>query len=212
MPVTITKTAYQFAELSEKAKKKARDWMRSADSFEADFEDFEDFENVAAILGIEFKQRQIPLMSGKTRSESAIFYSGFSSQGDGACFEGSFAYAKGMAKKIRDYAPKDETLHNIADRLAELQRKNFYRVSGSVSHSGHYYHRYCTSFDVVDSRSGDNVAADVETEMTEIIRDFMLWIYRQLESEYEYRMSDEAIDETIAANEYLFDEDGNLSS
>lgn len=30
------------------------------------------------------------------------------------------------------------------------------------------------------------------------------WLYRQLEREYDYLSSDEAVDETIAANEYTF--------
>jgi hypothetical protein len=36
----------------------------------------------------------------------------------------------------------------------------------------------------------------------------MKWMYRQLEAEYEYLTSDEAITETIRSNEYEFTEDG----
>ena len=39
----------------------------------------------------------------------------------------------------------------------------------------------------------------------------MRWSYRLLEREYEYLTSDDAIKETIEANEYEFDENGNLA-
>ena len=34
------------------------------------------------------------------------------------------------------------------------------------------------------------------------------WLYRQLEAEYDYLTSDEAIDDSIIANEYTFTENG----
>ena len=36
----------------------------------------------------------------------------------------------------------------------------------------------------------------------------MLWIYRQLEKEYDYRNADEQLDDGIRCNEYLFTETG----
>jgi hypothetical protein len=36
----------------------------------------------------------------------------------------------------------------------------------------------------------------------------MRWIYRQLEAEYDYRMSAESVEESILINEYEFDENG----
>ena len=48
-------------------------------------------------------------------------------------------------------------------------------------------------------------------ELEELLRDFMQWIYRQLEAEYEYQTSDEAIAENFTANETEFDADGNLA-
>ena len=43
------------------------------------------------------------------------------------------------------------------------------------------------------------------------MRDFAQWIYDGLEAEYEYRQSDEVIDEAMIANEYEFTEDGELA-
>jgi hypothetical protein len=210
MPHVIEKTAYRFDELDDSAKERARDWWRQGESYDSDdLLDREDFETIAAILGIEFKQRAVPLMNGKTRYESTIYYSGFSSQGDGACFEGSYAYAKAAPKRIRDYARNDTRLHKIADELQAIQRKAFYSLTATVEHSGHYYHEYCTRIDVEDSRGFDMPEIDnLSDAIAECLRDFMRWIYRQLEQEYEYRMSDENVDESIRINGYDFDESG----
>lgn len=40
------------------------------------------------------------------------------------------------------------------------------------------------------------------------MRDFADWIYERLSDEYDYQTSDSAVEETIRANEYEFDEDG----
>jgi hypothetical protein len=44
----------------------------------------------------------------------------------------------------------------------------------------------------------------------EAFKDFAGWIQGQLQAEYDHLTSDEAIEETIIANEYEFDEEGNL--
>lgn len=65
------------------------------------------------------------------------------------------------------------------------------------------------SVEVWDER--DHYAAlniEDEEELTQCLRDFADWIYRKLEAEYEYRMSDENVDEAIRINEYDFDESG----
>lgn len=207
MPITKEVTLYTFEELSDDAKERARDWWRGCEIADCDNEfQFDDFVRVGDILGVTFKKRAIPLVGGGTRYDPTIYYSGFSSQGDGACFEGSYAYVKGCAKAIRDYAPKDETLHRIADDLAEAQRKSFYRIRATMEHRGHYYHSGCMRVE----HHGDNPAARHEDEesVTQAMRDFADWIYKQLEADYDYRMSDEAVDESILANEYTFTKDG----
>ena len=47
-----------------------------------------------------------------------------------------------------------------------------------------------------------------ETDLTEAARDFMRWIYRQLEAAYEWENAVEQVDDSIRANEYEFTEDG----
>jgi hypothetical protein len=45
--------------------------------------------------------------------------------------------------------------------------------------------------------------------LKDILRDYMRWIYRTLEKEYDYMTSEEAIKETIIANDYEFTKDGS---
>ena len=96
-------------------------------------------------------------------------------------------------------------MHGIADRLQAIQRRNFYQLAAEASHRGRYYHEYTMSVDVSRfSRTGQPPTDDAEEVVTEIFRDLARWLYRQLEREYDYLSSDEAVDETIATNEYTF--------
>lgn len=204
MSRTIETQVFTFAELSEEAKEVARDWYRGL-GFESDeLTDYDDWTQVAAILGIEFDTR-------RNSSQPAIYWSGFYSQGDGACFEGRYKYAKGAAKKIRDYAPKDLELHKIADSLQSAQSRNFYSLEANTKHSGHYYHSGCMSVDVEDSRDMWRDIGEAGNDVTQALRDFADWIYACLESQNDYRMSDESVDESILANGYEFDEGGNAA-
>ncbi len=59
-----------------------------------------------------------------------------------------------------------------------------------------------------DSPNYQDMTADAEEAVIEALRDLARWLYRQLEREYEYLTSDEAVDEAIIANEYTFTETG----
>jgi len=210
MPELICTTVYQFAELSDSAKEKARSWYRELGPHD-DWWDavYEDFARICDILGIQLKTRPVRLKGGGTRQEPCIWFSGFSSQGDGACFEGYISYAKCAAVRIRDYAPTDMTLHGIADRLQVIQRRNFYQLRAEVSHRGRYHHEYTMSVDVRrDSPTWQPPTEDAEETVTEALRDLARSLYRQLQAEYDHLTSDEAIEEGIVVNAYTFTEGG----
>lgn len=210
MPEVIETTVYQLADLSDAAKENARAWYREG-AFDHGWHDFiyEDFARICAILGITLKTRPVRLMGGGTRADPCIWFRGFWSQGDGACFEGSYAHAKGAPTGIRAYAPQDQELHRIADTLQAIQRRNFYQLRADIRHRGHYYHEYCMVIEVErDSPTGQGLAAKAEEIVTEALRDLALWLYRQLEREYEYQNSDNVIDEAIIINAYTFTEAG----
>ena len=195
---------YTFAELSESAKEAAIQWYQEGSSkfFRPDYDDFV---RVAEILGFHLKQNRIRLVNREYRDKPAIYYTGFYSQGDGACFEASYCYAKGSCAEIRKYAPKDAALHSIADRLFAMQQPLFYRLTAESKHSGYYYHEYSMSICL-----NDEYESDIEANMAECFRDLARWLYCQLESEYEYVTSREYAIEGIAANQYEFTESGEV--
>jgi hypothetical protein len=140
-----------------------------------------------------------------------IYYTGFWSQGDGACFEGNI------------YAPL--FINNFADTDYPMLRMLLDVGGGiylSVKHSGHYYHENCTSwsyevdsFEVALSSTNDfqdevirsyDQALDLEThefekEAIEFMKGKMRELYRRLEEEYNHLTSDESVWEAIIANE-----------
>ena len=200
---TTSRTLYRFAELSDAAKEAACDWFR-VDGIHDDWYEhvYEDAERVAALIGVSFDEKRVPLMSGSTRGAPMIWFSGFSSQGDGACFGGAYAYAKGAPKAVRGYAPLDTELHAIADELQALQRPNFYRLEASCVHAGHYYHSGCMSVSVGLADSGFcDGAADTEAAVTGLMRRFADWIYARLSQEYDHHTSDATVQENIEAND-----------
>lgn len=210
---TSTRTLYKFEELSDTAKEKARDWYREGNTTDEFWSESvkEDAACMADILGIDLNQTRKTLMGGGHRYAPTIYWSGFCSQGDGACFEGKYAYKKGAVKAIKSESPTDVKLHQIAQDLQDAQRKAFYKLEASTKHSGHYYHSGCMAVEIyhVDDQYRD--VGDAEETIKQALRDFADWIYRQLETEYEYQNSDETVDENITLNEYEFTEQGEIA-
>jgi len=211
MPEIIETTVYLIDELSEGAKDKARAWYRQSGFNYFWFDSvYEDFVRVCAILGIDLTTVPVRLYGGGTRQKSCIWFSGFWSQGDGACFEGRYRHAKGAAQMIRHYAPADVELHRITDALHAIQRRHFYQLQATITHRGRYYHEYC--MDISVERNGPtyrDVTTDAEEIVIKAMRDLARWLFRQLEAEYEYLTSDETVDEAIAANGYTFTQTGH---
>ena len=195
----IKTDVYTFDLLSDGAKEKARDWYRQAsagDDFGADCV-IEDAKAILKHAGWDI---------------SKVNYSGFSSQGDGACFEGAWS-AKGVnVAAMKEAAPLDTELHRIAEDLAKVAAA-LPLSSGGVKQSGHYYHEYCTRFEFEASEEKEDAETNLainsaEDDFIEASRDAMRWIYRQLEKDWEFQNSDETAGENILANEYTFTEAG----
>lgn len=209
----IEKTIFKYEELSDEAKEKAREWFTSGDdSFDFDAEYiYEDAARMATLMGIDLERTRVTLMGGGHRYKPTIYYSGFWSQGDGACYECTYKYAKGAVKAITtECGGTDKELIRIAQGLQDVQRKHFYKLVASSTHSGHYYHSGCMSVSVSHADDEYRNIGDAEDDITQLLRDFADWIYSRLEDAYEYRMSDEAVEESILANEYEFDEHGSI--
>jgi len=204
---TITPQVFEFNELSDSAKEKAREWWRTDLPFDTEHI-IDDAADIADMFGLDIRQTL------KTRADNTyhwaptVYWSGFCNQGDGASFDGSYKYKAGGLKAVKAHAPKDETLHRIVQRLQEVQRRYFYAVTARIKQNGRYSHEMTMEVDVTH-REYRKVKRDDEEEVIDCLRDFARWIYRQLEAEYGYQNSDEVVDETIIINAYEFDEDGN---
>ena len=140
-----------------------------------------------------------------------IYFSGFWSQGDGACFEGHVA----DWVKFLTALDKPDAARAMADR------EDYTGVSLAWSHSGHYYHEHCTTFDAdlaIDNpydgakqplrrvaweavHGIDGLLAPLEDEFVEFLKDKMRDLYKQLEEEHEYLTSDEVVTEDILKHE-----------
>lgn len=199
MPTPMTKhyTLYTFDELSDTAKEKARDWYRDG-QLDYDWWDsvYEDAMTAVKHLGIEIDE---------------ISFRGFSHQGDGARFRGSYRFKKGWRKAIfAEFGDGDtqRKLLDIGQQLHEAQARQFYQLVAVVTYRGRYEHSGCTSIDVSHDEEPYRDIGDCEDAVTQALREFMDWIYKMLEKEYDWLRSDEAVDESIIANEYTFLENG----
>jgi hypothetical protein len=198
----VTTTVYKFDELpTDAAKERARAWYRGAsagDDFYAESV-LDDAKSALKILGYRVDK---------------IYYSGFSFQGDGACFTGSF-YASDYdgegTNAIQAMLVDRPTDKKLARCAAELERILLAcpGLSASIEHVGRYSHENSTRFSIdlgdEETPSGDTSHEDA---FEEVSRDLMRWIYKNLEAEYEFASADEQVDEHIRCNEYEFTEDG----
>lgn len=218
MPTAKTVWLYQFDELDDKAKEKAREWYRGLITGEEISEQvYEDFQEICKILGIELKTRSVPLCNGKSRDEPCIWWSGFSSQGDGASFEGRYRAAKDSVANLKAHAPLDEELQRIAEDLHALQIKYGNHIECGISTNPRYYHKYSMQFEFYDWEVPEDneagwkiceIAIEDRKAMSELFRDLAEWLYRRLSDQNDYLNSSEYLDETIRANEYTFLLDG----
>jgi hypothetical protein len=144
------------------------------------------------------------------------YFSGFWSQGDGACFDGQI-------NNLMVYLDKH---HPDKFPMIRKLREYDYMVTAGCEHEGSYYHEYCTRFWVNHSLFTDVMPCPTEfhlsvaeafdaqlegeveefdTAVTEVFRGYMRELYGRLEEEYTYLTSDEAVWDAIEANE--LDED-----
>lgn len=214
---TVAVEIYKFEELSDAAKEKAREWYREgvAQDFGSDTEYlFTSYEEAAKLLGITFDTTAHKLHGGGTRHDPDIHWSGFCSQGDGASFSGTYEFEPGCSETIRAEFPTDTTLHKIADKLTalhcRLRLQDGTSLSGKIpqeSRYGNSVHSGTMSAVVFDAE-GEEMDETTCDEFRDIMRSFADWIYKGLEADYDWQMSDESVDDSIMANDYEFDEDG----
>ena len=197
---------YQFDELTDSAKERARDWYRQGigeDTYWCEFV-LEDAQTIAQLLGIELSTRTVRLMNNTTRQEPVIWWS--LDRESGACFSARYRYAKGckakLAQHIGDESKGDKTLHAIAQELTQAQKSCGYRGIVDVTARDRSMTISC------EDVSEPGLKAETFDKIESALQDFAHWIYSQLQAEWNYQNSDECVDESIQANEYEFTEEG----
>lgn len=234
----IETKAYQFNELNPEAQARAiKKWQdaeaSSGDNYWSEYV-IEEAVREGRLLGFSFDERARRSMSGKPLpGEPCIYWSGFWSQGDGACFEGTWSARDCLANAgkaaadwgcrtdgVGQHSPFCSTceLRSISKALLR-EAQEFPEASFSIKHRGHYSHEHCTdfSFDFGEDEGGgvggiqktEQQLLAAEQQLTDLSRSFMRWIYRQLESAYEDRLSEANARDSILANQYEFDSEGN---
>lgn len=213
MAEVIETTVYPIDELNTGARETARSWYLDevlSDSAWWYEEVFEDFTQICRILGITLDRR-----SNANDTESAennrpwISFQGFSTQGDGACFQGSWRYRKGCKAGIREYAPLDNTLHDISDRLIDVQKRNFYQLGAAIKSASDMQHEYGMSFEVGrDNNMFQTLADGTEKAVSKAMRDLARWLYQELREAYESAYSDETMTEMMTVNNWKFTKKG----
>lgn len=213
MPRTIERVVYKFSELSDAAKEVARNARREAGHHDEWWDAvYEDAIECGRLMGIIVGARPIIRPSG-IKQERDINFSGFHSQGDGACFRGRVEQVNDPVAAILGHAGQDEELKSIAEGLALLQITARLTCGGSIegriTTSGNYCHSgtmHCTASYVDVAGEAPQVSDQAEKTVLDLACRFADWIYAQLEAEDEYLNSDECIDEQLTDDE--FDEDG----
>lgn len=167
--------------------------------------------------GICVDTHDVKTMDGKTASRPSIYFSGFWSQGDGACFNGN----------VNDW-PKFLTACGRADLMPMYEKIND-SLGLRWAQNGHYYHSGCTYFDsdlyvgnpynedddVLQYATWDAImeSGDIfdalEDDFIKYVRDLMDGLYSTLEEEHDYLADDERVVEYILdhCEEELVEED-----
>jgi len=145
----------------------------------------EDFKNILEILGF---------------YDIDVCYDMNYIQGRGASFTAEWSYNKGCLKKIKEYAPNNTELHNIAENLKYLARRLKWDVYGKVYRVNY---RYCHSNTIsIDLWSNTLEVIDDDFDLfSNMVQDLCIWFEKQLDAEIDYLISIEAIADRIVINE-----------
>lgn len=216
MPKRVTTELYEFDELNDKAKERARDWYRECqdgDGPEVFDSVIEDAVRLLGLLGFEVEHNK------PSRANAAIYWT-LHVQGAGAWINGTWDAATADTKKLREEAPdtceSNHALHQIADMVDNLRATYlddglhpalWFQFTGDDRDHGHVGPYGINSRDEIPM--SDEEEDEVQGAMQTLLDAANSWVYGQLVAEDEWQNSDECIDENIKANEYTFDEHGN---
>jgi hypothetical protein len=207
--ITKNYEVYSFDELSKEAKLVAIEKHRHIN-----VDDFSDWDTWV----LEDKQLELESMGF---NNVKIYYCGFWSQGDGACFTGTLDN-DGLMKFIKHH----KLISKYRNIIRALNNDSIY-VNIKITHSGRYYHEYMTTTEDMSEMQDNTPIADTDTKLSKEWEQFMDWfdnrvynaypatrkgwlidhsknIYKFLEKAYDESISDEAVGDTLQNNCYEF--------
>lgn len=131
------------------------------------------------------------------------YFTGFSSQGDGACFTGRYAYERGGLKTLKLTEPFFywKGMHELAKELQDLQRRYFYRIEAKINRKGSLYYHSNTMGIEMELNVSDFIFMEVEEQLLSIFRKIADLYYETLENYHDYLTSDESVKEFLESNE-----------
>ena len=220
--------SFTFAELSEQAKSRARDHYREQGQHDQWWDAvYEDAVTIGALIGIEIEQDK-KIVKGREWYETSIWFRGFSSQGDGCCYDGKLHIdkLKGCVERLREHTGvgcTDDELFKLAARGEEIYDEIIVQRTALRLDGTPVWEINMMEVDLTDSvtitgsdrysntqTSLDASSESIQNSLDEYVKDFADWIYKQLEAEDEHLNSDETIDEYLDDSEDTYDEDGNI--
>ena len=193
----IETPVYKFSELSDEAKEKAIEHCRQINVEDTDWYEFV-YEGWYALL------------KSYGFTDAKIYFSGFFSQGDGACFDARIDIKKAFKK----YTLKSLLTGNkVKHARAIANYIDSYCSARIITVNYHYNHERTRRIESSIDRDLPrlNVAVEkffdwMEEKRLELCRK----IYKSLEENYNYLTSDEVVIEAIEANEYEFTSEGKM--
>ena len=198
---TTTRTLHRFDGLSEKAQEKALEKLYDINIEYDDWYDLDYYAENLAAIGFE---------------KAEIFFSGFSSRGDGACFDADVNVEKALnAFLMCNHPARNFDVAAYEKWLILAERGTIGAHIRKVGPHNRYSHANTRDLELdcdFSQKTWDKLGLGACQDLLESIRyDACQEIYSSLEKEYEYLTGREAILETIEANEYEFTEDGGIA-
>lgn len=142
-----------------------------------------------------------------------IYFSGFGSQGDGASFTSDgvdlpvfLKNQKAITRFKKLSLPYVETIASVIRTDSHYSHENTVKGNVDVNIYGDY------EGENIDSDAIYDLGDELQGLITEVVRKLSKEIYRELESEYDGLTSDEAVIDTIKANEYTFTASGRMEN
>jgi len=135
------------------------------------------------------------------------YFSGFWSQGDGACFISNTLDTDKLVRSLYEEGydiPEDALLYSGDYSL------NIQKINNHYDHENTVEARYYDGEQISASRVGREDSEKLEQVVTDWVRERSRNLYRDLEKYYTELTTDESIMETLEENEYLFTESGKL--